>query len=174
MPPSGSYEIHSEARGPHWIAWVGRAGSRQPDRSVVLVGETQEEAEAHARAWAEQSTLLADRSKPSSASTASVPDRARTLGATDGSCRSASSTCLLPSGRSPPRPAASDEPATLTNRSTSERGSTSPRLPRPVRQTPFCTVADRYSRSRARVSATYSSRLVSSRSRACASSSASD
>ena len=59
-------------------------------------------------------------------------------------------------------------------RSTSDLGRTSPRLPRPVRHVPSSAVAERYRRSRARVSATYSSRLVSSRSRACASSSASD
>jgi hypothetical protein len=52
----GSYEIHSEARGPHWIAWITRAGSGKPDRSVVLVAASQEEAEARARKWAEQSS----------------------------------------------------------------------------------------------------------------------
>jgi hypothetical protein len=51
---SGSYEIHSEARGPHWIAWVSRDGSGKPERSIVLVGATKEEAEARARRWAEQ------------------------------------------------------------------------------------------------------------------------
>jgi hypothetical protein len=51
---SESYEIHSEARGPHWIAWISRDGSGKPDRSIVLVGATREEAEARARAWAEQ------------------------------------------------------------------------------------------------------------------------
>jgi hypothetical protein len=51
---AGSYEIHSEARGPHWIAWVSRDGSRKPERSVVLVAETQEKAEARAREWAEK------------------------------------------------------------------------------------------------------------------------
>jgi hypothetical protein len=50
----GNFEIHSEARGPHWIAWVTRAGSSEPDRSAVLVGRTQEEAVARAREWAEQ------------------------------------------------------------------------------------------------------------------------
>ena len=35
---SDGYEIHSEARGPHWIAWVSRDGDTKPDRSVVLVG----------------------------------------------------------------------------------------------------------------------------------------
>jgi hypothetical protein len=52
--PSGSYEIHSEARGPHWIAWVTRDGSKKPDRSVVLVAETREKAESRAREWAER------------------------------------------------------------------------------------------------------------------------
>jgi len=49
-----TYEIHSDARGPHWIAWVSRDGSRKPERSVVLVAETQEKAEARAREWAEK------------------------------------------------------------------------------------------------------------------------
>jgi hypothetical protein len=51
----GSYQIHAEARGPHWIAWVSRDASGKPDRSVILVGETKEKAEANARRWAEQS-----------------------------------------------------------------------------------------------------------------------
>jgi hypothetical protein len=49
----GSYQVHSEARGPHWIAWVSRDGSEKPDRSVVLIGRTREEAEARARQWAD-------------------------------------------------------------------------------------------------------------------------
>jgi hypothetical protein len=51
-PNSGSDEVRSAARGPHWIAWIQRAGSDQPDRSIVVVGATQQEAEARARAWA--------------------------------------------------------------------------------------------------------------------------
>ena len=54
MPSSGVYQIHSEARGPHWIAWVSRDDSGQPERSVVLVAETREQAEERARRWAEQ------------------------------------------------------------------------------------------------------------------------
>ena len=55
--PSGTYQIHSEARGPHWIAWVSRDGSGKPNGSVVLVGETREEAEDRARRWlADQET----------------------------------------------------------------------------------------------------------------------
>ena len=50
----GSYEIHSEARGPHWIAWVSRDATGTPGRSVVLVGATKGEAEARAKAWAER------------------------------------------------------------------------------------------------------------------------
>jgi hypothetical protein len=53
MPP-GTYQIHSEARGPHWIAWVSRDGSGKPDRAIVLVAETRELAEARAHKWAEQ------------------------------------------------------------------------------------------------------------------------
>jgi hypothetical protein len=52
----GPYEVRSEARGPHWIAWLVRPGSEKPDRGIVLIGETQEEAEAHARRFAEQSS----------------------------------------------------------------------------------------------------------------------
>ena len=55
MPtPSGDVQIHSEARGPHWIAWVSRDGSGKPEHAVVLVAETREQAEERARQWAEQ------------------------------------------------------------------------------------------------------------------------
>jgi len=52
---SGAHEIRSEARGPHWIAWIVRPGSEKPDRGIVLVGETQAEAEAHARRFVDES-----------------------------------------------------------------------------------------------------------------------
>jgi hypothetical protein len=48
------FQIHSEARGPHWIAWVTRDGSAKPDKSIVLVAESQELAEQRAREWAER------------------------------------------------------------------------------------------------------------------------
>lgn len=48
-----TFEVHSAARGPHWISWISRPGSDQPHRSIVLIGETQEEAEARARDWTE-------------------------------------------------------------------------------------------------------------------------
>jgi hypothetical protein len=54
LMPQMAYQIHSEARGPHWIAWISRDGSGKPDRNVVLVGATREEAEANARAWGER------------------------------------------------------------------------------------------------------------------------
>jgi len=49
----GNFQVHSEARGPHWIAWVSRDGSGKPDRSVILIGATQQQAEDRARQWAE-------------------------------------------------------------------------------------------------------------------------
>ena len=35
---SGAYQIHTEARGPHWIAWITRGGESKPDRSIVARG----------------------------------------------------------------------------------------------------------------------------------------
>jgi hypothetical protein len=52
--PAGPYEIHTEARGPHWIAWITREGSTKPDRSVILVAANRDEALVRARSWAEQ------------------------------------------------------------------------------------------------------------------------
>ena len=51
--PGAERRIRSEARGPHWVAWVADANG-EPENSVVLVGETQEEAEERARKWAGQ------------------------------------------------------------------------------------------------------------------------
>jgi hypothetical protein len=50
---AGAYEIRSELRGGHWVAWVVRTPDGKPDRSVLLVGQTREEAESRARDWAE-------------------------------------------------------------------------------------------------------------------------
>jgi hypothetical protein len=44
--------VRSEARGPHWIAWVPDENGK-PKGSVVLVGQTKDEAEARAQAWAQ-------------------------------------------------------------------------------------------------------------------------
>jgi hypothetical protein len=49
----GTFEIRSEARGPHWVAWLARSADGAPEQSVLLVGQTQAEAEARARQWAE-------------------------------------------------------------------------------------------------------------------------
>ncbi len=46
-----STAVRSEARGPHWVAWVPDDKGK-PAGSVILVGQTREEAEARARAWA--------------------------------------------------------------------------------------------------------------------------
>jgi hypothetical protein len=51
---SGRFTIHSEERGPHWIAWLTRDGETHPERSVVMVGETRQEAESRAKKWLEQ------------------------------------------------------------------------------------------------------------------------
>ena len=50
----GTFEIRSESHGPHWVAWLARTADGAPEQSVVLVGQTQAEAEARARMWAER------------------------------------------------------------------------------------------------------------------------
>jgi hypothetical protein len=50
------HPIHSEARGGHWVAWIPDADGK-PERSIVLVGETREEAEERARRWAQLGAL---------------------------------------------------------------------------------------------------------------------
>jgi len=50
------YQIFSEARGPHWIAWISRDGGGKPHQSVILIARTQEEAEARARIWADRAS----------------------------------------------------------------------------------------------------------------------
>jgi hypothetical protein len=52
----GTFEIRSEAHGPHWVAWLARTADGGADQSVLLVGQTQAEAEARARLWAERQT----------------------------------------------------------------------------------------------------------------------
>lgn len=47
-----STAVRTEARGPHWVAWVPD-DTGKPVNSVILVGQTQEEAETRARAWAD-------------------------------------------------------------------------------------------------------------------------
>jgi hypothetical protein len=50
----GTFEIRSEAHGPHWVAWLTRSADGAPEYAVLIVGETQAEAEANARQWAER------------------------------------------------------------------------------------------------------------------------
>lgn len=45
-------DIRSEARGPHWIAWLAGPDGK-PQGSIVMVGQTREEAETRMRRWAE-------------------------------------------------------------------------------------------------------------------------
>ena len=54
MPQNlGHFDIRSAARGPHWAAWIVQQGNDKPYGSILLVGETKEEAEANARSWIE-------------------------------------------------------------------------------------------------------------------------
>jgi hypothetical protein len=48
----GTYEIRSEAHGPHWVAWLV-GGTDAVAQSVVVIGQTQAEAEARAKQWVE-------------------------------------------------------------------------------------------------------------------------
>jgi hypothetical protein len=50
----GTFEIRSEAHGPHWVAWLSRTADGGPEHAVLIVGGTQAEAEANARRWAER------------------------------------------------------------------------------------------------------------------------
>ncbi len=58
-------EVHSEARGPHWVAWITRPGENGPYQSVLLVGASQEEAESNAREWAARTAAQAGRAASS-------------------------------------------------------------------------------------------------------------
>jgi hypothetical protein len=54
MNTPGDYTVHSEARGPHWIAWLTRGAETKPERSIILIAGSQEEAEARARQWVDR------------------------------------------------------------------------------------------------------------------------
>ena len=58
MIDRADFEIETESRGAHWIAWVTRGSSDKPVDSVILVGQTRDEAESQARTWADK--LAAD------------------------------------------------------------------------------------------------------------------
>ena len=50
------YEIYSEMRAGHWVAWATSDSTSNPAGSVLLVGQNQEEAEANAEQWVERIT----------------------------------------------------------------------------------------------------------------------
>ncbi len=54
MPGTNPYQIHTEARGPHWVSWITRGADPKPEGAVILVAASREEAEARARKWAER------------------------------------------------------------------------------------------------------------------------
>ncbi len=52
------FDIKTESRGAHWIAWVTWGASDKPLDSVILVGQTRDEAKSRACTWADK--LAAD------------------------------------------------------------------------------------------------------------------
>jgi len=50
VEPPSSLNVHSEERGPHWVAWIVDATGKRSG-SVVLVGRNRKEAEERARRW---------------------------------------------------------------------------------------------------------------------------
>lgn len=51
----GNWQVHSELRGHHWVAWLTEGNDARAVQSVLMVGRTKDEAEEHLRAW--QATL---------------------------------------------------------------------------------------------------------------------
>jgi hypothetical protein len=47
-----AFEIRSELRGGHWVAWIVRTPDGKPDQAILLVGRTKAEAEQRANDWA--------------------------------------------------------------------------------------------------------------------------
>lgn len=56
--PTDTFEIHSEARGSHWVAWATRPGEAAPYQSVIVVGGSRAEAESKAREWAARTAAV--------------------------------------------------------------------------------------------------------------------
>ena len=44
-------QFKSEQRGSHWVAWAVSPGQSEPTGSVIMVGQTREEAEERVRVW---------------------------------------------------------------------------------------------------------------------------
>lgn len=53
----GPLEVRSELRGYHWVAWVSKPGESKPVDAVLVVGQTQEEAERRARERLERTRI---------------------------------------------------------------------------------------------------------------------
>lgn len=56
MMTTPTFTVHCEQRAGHWTSWVTSGNEAKAAGAVVLVGQTQEEAEANARQWAERLT----------------------------------------------------------------------------------------------------------------------
>ena len=49
-----NFTIHCEQRAGHWTSWVTAGNDTTAAGAVVLVGQTQEEAETNAQQWADR------------------------------------------------------------------------------------------------------------------------
>ena len=58
MNTAPTFTVHCEQRAGHWTSWVTAGSETKAAGAVVLVGQTQEEAEGNARRWADR--LVAD------------------------------------------------------------------------------------------------------------------
>ena len=54
MSNPSNFTIHCEQRAGHWTSWVTAGNETTAAGAVVLVGQTQEEAEANAQQWADR------------------------------------------------------------------------------------------------------------------------
>jgi hypothetical protein len=61
-----AFQVQSEARGPHWVAWLTLPGQPGPYRSVLVVGASRQEAEDRARKWGETEAQAANSSPAAS------------------------------------------------------------------------------------------------------------
>ena len=68
---AAGFEVHSEARGGHWVAWLTAPGEPKAHGGILLVGETQAVAEEKAREWARRVEAQAARLGSASSSTSS-------------------------------------------------------------------------------------------------------
>jgi hypothetical protein len=66
MTRDAAFQVHSEARGPHWVAWITQPGGTGPYQSVLLVAASQEEAERRARKWGAEVTAQTENPSASS------------------------------------------------------------------------------------------------------------